>query len=105
MAQSLSSLSSWGPFAIRHSVLTGPGVTWLFMMKLKGFSQAWSGLDSGDFSPMLERHLGTWQKARVEREGYSSPLPGCSAIMRNVPEAGVGRERAALQSNKIIKHN
>lgn len=45
------------------------------------------------FPPILERHLGTWQKARVEREGYSSPLAGCSAIMRNVPEAGVGRER------------
>lgn len=54
--------------------------------------------------PILERHLGTWQKARVEREGYSSPLPSCSAIMRNVPEAGVGRERER-QSNKIIKHN
>lgn len=32
-----------------------------------------------------------------------SPL-GCSAITRSVPEAGVGWEKAGLQS-KIIRHN
>lgn len=57
----------------------------------KHFHRTRNGLDSGYFCP----HTGEAFRDMAESEsgeGYSSPLAGCSAIMRNVPEAGVGWE-------------
>lgn len=48
------------------------------------------------WTPEISPHTREASRDMAENEsgeGYSSPLTGCSAIMRNVPGAGVGWER------------